>query len=115
MNNNDPNIFDLKATLEFLDGDHNILKKIIAAFLNDCNKLFPELQNGIAENDAKTIERTAHTIKGGALNFGAKKLAETARSLENIGESKDLTEAKEILPQLEKEFAEFKQAIEKIK
>ncbi len=56
--------------------------------------------------DAATLERTAHALKGSCGNLGARKMAETAKLLEEAGRRGDLSAAPGLLDRLDVEFSQ---------
>ena len=52
-----------------------------------------EVRAVLAQDDAETLQREAHSIKGGAANICAMPLSLAAKQLEDISKSGDLAEA----------------------
>lgn len=93
-------IVDWDQALESVDGDRDLLKEVINAFLQECPGLVAQASSAIAGNDAKTLHRTGHTIKGALLSLGVPSVAELAKTLESIGAAGSTDKADEVMQQL---------------
>jgi PAS domain S-box-containing protein len=83
-----------RAVHEF-DGDAAFLKEILGAFLENAKKQAASIRSAIETGDALTVQKEAHSIKGGAANLTADGLAACARDIERTGRDSDLTGAAE--------------------
>ena len=83
---------DREVALSRVGGDTELLAEIARLFLDDYPKLLEELKAGAARGDAKTVERTAHGLKGSVSNFGARAAVEAALALENMGRQQQLSD-----------------------
>ncbi|NOQ34651.1 MAG: response regulator, partial [Methylococcaceae bacterium] len=97
----DNDIFDLEDALIPVAGDLDILHRVVEIFLNTNEGLLENLRKAVNLDDANAIRNTAHTIKGAANNFGAKKVVEVAFKLEQMGRSENTQDCEVILKQLE--------------
>ena len=61
------------------------INELIDTFLDDAPRLYAELKSGLAEGNADSFRRAAHSLKSNAATFGANQLAELAKDLEGIG------------------------------
>lgn len=61
------------------------INELIDTFLDDAPRLYAELKSGLAEGNADSFRRAAHSLKSNAATFGAGRLAELAKDLEGIG------------------------------
>lgn len=77
-------------TLAEFDHDQPFVIHLIQEFVNHGRQQLHIIQNAVANNDATTVYREAHSIKGGAENLHAAPLAEAARYLESLGKNKRL-------------------------
>ena len=93
--------FDRQEALRRVDGDLDLLEEIAILFLNSCGANLADLHRGLADSDAATIQKAAHTLKGSASSFGARSLVETALRVEKIGASLDLAKAESAVRDLE--------------
>lgn len=82
--------------------------EVIDAFLEDTPNKFSQLDSSLAENDAETFCRAAHTLKTSYKTVGAMGLAENCLELEKMGASGDLTSAEPILTECKSKFDHLK-------
>lgn len=75
-------IVDWKTALEAVQGDRELLQDVVSAFLEEYQDLIVEIQNALEQQDAKTVRRVAHTIKGSMRCFAAHEACEVAYALE---------------------------------
>jgi len=82
------------------------IDKAINPFLEDMPRYLEDISQGLAEGDAETLRRTAHTIKGAAGNVGAASLANVARMLEERAGQDNLQDAGRLVDRLHAEYAQ---------
>lgn len=80
---------------------------LIDTFLATSGQLVDGLYTSLAESDAKTFTRCAHTLKANGAIFGARHLLNLCKELESTGKSSNLTGA--LFPLLDQLKAEYKQ------
>ena len=104
---------DLTVALRAVQGDRELLNDVISAFLEECPELLTELERALAvgEAEAATVQRAAHTIKGGLRTFGATSLHDRAGEIETMGRERDLTDAGPLFQKLKMELDEFMQQL----
>lgn len=100
------------ALLEFL-GDSELLKEVLDEFLIIAEKQIHLLQQAVDKQDANKLYLESHSIKGGAANLLAGKLAGLASELESAGKMGDFTVAPDILTRLAAEFSTLKNYLSK--
>jgi two-component system, sensor histidine kinase and response regulator len=88
--------FDPAYALQQLDGDEDLLHEIADAMSQTCPALLADISKAFAEGDNQKIAQAAHSIKGAAGNFGAKRTFEAAMNLEQAAK---LVDAQEIRTQ----------------
>ena len=64
-------IMDLENSLRRLDGDKSLLIDLIGFYLEDYPSLLVRMDEAAAANDAASLERAAHSMKGLVANFDA--------------------------------------------
>jgi two-component system sensor histidine kinase/response regulator len=104
-------IVDWTEALNSVNGDPLFLKELIEAFLQEYPKHLAEIHQALADGDAATLRRAAHTIKGSARYFGAHETHQRAERLEMIGKSGDLTDAPAALAELEEALDRLRPAL----
>ncbi len=88
-----PNACDLGAALRSLEGDRDLLLRMIEAFLAETPMLLEDTREAISRRDSVALERGAHTLKGSVSNFVARRAYETAAELEEMGRHGHLNDA----------------------
>lgn len=77
------------------DGDPVFLAEIVNLFLATYPDLLSDIDGAVLRQDADALRRAAHTMKGAVANFGAKAVVEQASTIETIGMSGDLADARQ--------------------
>jgi len=107
-------VFDFKAMLERLMDDEALAKIILKGFLSDIPLQIQALKGFLEAEDAKGVERQAHTIKGATSNVEGYSLRDVAFKMEKAGKAGDLNAVKGLMDELEAQFSRLKEAIETI-
>ena len=87
--------------LDRVGGDDQLLQELCAIFLRESPRLVEKLKQAIAEKDATTVQKVAHSLKGEVSYLSAEGVTRMARSLEQMGEEKELSGAEALLDSLE--------------
>jgi len=88
---------------------------MVQIFIDDLEILLRSLEKSIEDNDASSLRHYAHSIKGSSSNFGAGRLVQIAKNLEDIGKdgtvagTEDLVSA--LFPQAALVISELKKEI----
>jgi two-component system, sensor histidine kinase and response regulator len=93
------------------EGEPDLLVELAALFTADGAERRARLQVACAQGDAATIERQAHALKGGAANFGARRLTRLCGELQLAGQAGDVPRARALLPQVVAELARVEEAL----
>ncbi|MCO4759602.1 MAG: response regulator, partial [Oceanospirillaceae bacterium] len=104
-------VFDPDGALEGVGGDADILKELVELFYDECPKLMVEIHTTLAAGDAVALRRAAHTLKGTAAVFAAKRTVASAQKLELMARESELDTAPDALSVLESEVERLKQAL----
>ena len=102
---------NLRAALERLDGDAELLSMLIAVYLEDSVELLSRLGAAIDARDAASAERAAHSLKGLASNFDGFPAVEAALVIETAARQGDWPATIAGLPPLEQEVSRLRQAL----
>ncbi len=81
---------DFAELLETVGDDREFLAELVETYLSDSPGLFAELRQAIADGDATTARRAAHTLKSTSASFGANGLAAQCREIEAAAGAGDL-------------------------
>jgi HPt (histidine-containing phosphotransfer) domain-containing protein len=104
-------VLDKAELFERIDEDMEFLAETVEMFNEDGPQLLSEIRDALKRQDASALAGAAHTFKGMASNFYAKRVVDAALSLEMKGKSGDLTGAAEALSTLEREANQLKSAL----
>jgi signal transduction histidine kinase/DNA-binding response OmpR family regulator/ligand-binding sensor domain-containing protein len=104
-------VFEKEAALARVDGDERLLTEMIAVFFDDYPRQLAAIREAVAKQDAASLERAAHTLRGALSNFGVTAAAEVAMEVERLGRSGDLQMAEETCANLEKELERLRRTL----
>jgi HPt (histidine-containing phosphotransfer) domain-containing protein len=85
-------------------GTPGFLAELIDLFLKEAGGHVAKLRESLASKDARTFERSAHTLKGSCGNLGAQAMSRMCVDLLSVGHAADWPRAEQLLPALEEEF-----------
>jgi HPt (histidine-containing phosphotransfer) domain-containing protein len=109
-----PRLFDRKAALHRLDGDVELFEMLVGVFLQDSVQLLNELEEAAANGDLKTVERSAHSLKGLAANFDAVQARDAAFVLEQAARgTKDAGHLAPAIQDLQVHFVQLREALQR--
>ena len=101
--------FDVLRSLD--DGDGAVLTEIIQQFLAETDHAGSQLADSVSRGDFKTLERTAHTVKGASANLGATGLAMVCDQIETCGRQAELDLAAGLVKRFDLEVERVRQAL----
>jgi PAS domain S-box-containing protein len=103
-----PDVIDpsMLADLKAMGGGNgaDIIKDLLNLFRSDVPPLLEALRSAVTAGDAQKMKESAHSLKGGAANLGAKTMAALCFELEKKGREGSLEGAAERLPAIEEQF-----------
>lgn len=105
-------LFCFDTALRRIPGGMENVKKIIPTLFSECARQLDAIRTGLAEQDARKVQRGAHTIKNSADVFAATRVHAIALKLEQLGGDAKLAEADLIVPQLEREIGRLRDGIQ---
>jgi len=96
----DSNILELETfnTLKQLFGDR--FTPAIEQHTQNAQKNVQQIEEALKQNDLKTAERAAHSLKGASMQFGAASLGSIAAEIEALARNKEPDSAKALLAKL---------------
>jgi CheY-like chemotaxis protein len=103
--------FDIATALVSVEEDRDLLRDLAVVFCEDVPHSISEIENSIAQNDAETLERLAHSLKSSTGSLGGKAAAAAALVLEGIGRSRNLLDADRAFHTLRYEMDRLTQAL----
>jgi HPt (histidine-containing phosphotransfer) domain-containing protein len=95
-------------------GDISFLKMMLTEFQKKKESYLQQCGAAISAQDPARLASVAHSLKGVAANLGLKKISETARALEKIGNSKNLTAAPPLMEELKDHFQQLDGYLERL-
>jgi two-component system sensor histidine kinase/response regulator len=104
-------VLDRAIMLASVEQDLELLRELVEIFLAEAPGLLAQIRAGVEENDAESVERAAHTLKGALGTFGALRAVEVAHLLEVCGRESRLNDAGTLIPPLELDMVEVCRAL----
>lgn len=104
----------LESLMDMLGGEQEILAEIINCYLVESPKIVIAIQTSATNQDAATLNKTAHSLKSSSASVGAMNLSELCLQLELKGKSGNLEGVLELVSQLSHEYAQVEIALQKI-
>lgn len=99
---------DRKRLLEAAGGDEDLAYELLELYLSQMFEDAEKLENAIATNMAKDVNRIAHTSVGSSMTIGVVTLIAPLRELERMGAEGELTHAAPHLAQVNEELKRVK-------
>jgi HPt (histidine-containing phosphotransfer) domain-containing protein len=96
-------LFNLDAALERVSGNMETVKELALLLREEGPKMLQEIREGLAGQDARRVQRGAHTIKGSAIIFAAERVVAAAARVETMGREGNLNDAEQAFPELQQE------------
>ncbi|MBW3542247.1 MAG: PAS domain S-box protein [Planctomycetes bacterium] len=87
--------FDPARVLDVVDGDRELMRDVLEAFLEESPVVLAKLRRGLEHNDPPAVQLAAHTIKGQMRMLGLEAAHDLALELETRGRQRDLAGAHE--------------------
>jgi len=99
--------------LRAMTGDE-FLGELIDTFCTETPSIISDLQRALAEGDADTFRRAAHSIKSSSANFGAVPFSALARELEMLGREHNLAQAGDKVARLVADYDQLVRALREL-
>jgi CheY-like chemotaxis protein len=97
-------VFDMSVALDRVDGEREVLEEIVRLYLTDAPSRLEEIEQGLAQGDAKRLVCAAHSLKGATGCLGGSRAADAAQRVEQLAANADLDHAVEAVDQLRLEI-----------
>ncbi|MGB7347422.1 MAG: response regulator [Pirellulaceae bacterium] len=104
-------VADLKTASFHISGGREGLKRLASIFVKECSTLLETMDQCVQTSDAKTLQRAAHTMKGSADLFNAKRVVNVATEMESRAKAGEIAAAIEVLPELREEAGKLAQVL----
>ncbi len=106
-------MIDLDRALRRLDGDRGLLVDLIGFFLEDYPALVARMEESLATNDASSLERAAHGMKGLVANFDAMVAGEIAQQIELAAKQREWDGVSDLVAELKLAVNELAASLER--
>ena len=100
---------DFDRALKEFDGERDFLMELLGNFLEHTQAHVDNITHALTDNEAETVMREAHAIKGGAASLTADELAQIAFELEKMGRSENLGQGATVIASLQDELNRLKE------
>ena len=87
--------------------------EMVKAFVEDVPVQLAALRRALEHGDARSVEETAHRLRGGSGYMGATRMLQMCDELEAAGASEDLDRTRQLVASLEAEFQGVRSALER--
>ena len=94
------------------EGASDLLEELIGLFLADVPPQLVALRKVVEADDAQSVERIAHTLKGSCANMGAVRMETLCAELQEMGRSEELRAAPGLIARLDEEFGRVRAVFE---
>jgi CheY-like chemotaxis protein len=111
-NINELDVLDFDAAARRVPGGAAFLQRIVPLLITECERLPHEMRIAAGKQEAKALERGAHTLKSSARLFAAKRLADIATRIEELARERNLAAVVEALDELDAEAQRLCAAIQ---
>ncbi|MEM1427947.1 MAG: response regulator [Pseudomonadota bacterium] len=101
----------LAALMELVGDDPEVFSELTQSFLDDAPGILATMKAATESGEMDPIRRGAHSIKANATDFGATRLTDLCRALENAVRAGESVDAVAATQEIEVEFAEVSQAL----
>jgi PAS domain S-box-containing protein len=100
-------IIDKKGLLLHVDGNLDLLRRMVQLFLSDTTKGLAEMRAAIESENADSLAKLAHRVKGAVGNFSSEPASRAALRLETIAREGDLSTAPQAYRELESKLEQL--------
>jgi two-component system sensor histidine kinase/response regulator len=94
---------DMQDAMDRFDNEREFFSEMLQQFLQLLPGQLKEIEEALAANDADTVQKTAHNIKGSAGTLSARRLYAIVLKMEEHGRAGDLSGMDELLEELKNE------------
>ena len=105
-------LVDYDGAMKRLGGDRGLFRQLIQIYDEDAPELLNAIRRSVAGDDGRSLEQAAHRLKGLLANFGAEDAVAYSQQLEQIGNSRCASGARDAVTQLEGELLRLNEALD---
>jgi signal transduction histidine kinase/DNA-binding response OmpR family regulator len=103
-----PRMVNSEDLMVHMQGDMALLGRLVSLFLASAPKKLAAIRAAVEANDALSLAKLAHALKGSVGNFSAEAAVSAARRLESMARDGDLSQAQEAYKDLEDRIERLK-------
>ena len=107
-------VLDRDAMLNCVDGDLELLQKLVEVFWENCPRMLSDIRTAMDSQNPKAVQTAAHALKGSLSYFGANSAFNAALRLEMLGHEGKLEDAEKTFSDLEEGLSRLKPALVEI-
>lgn len=100
--------------LESLGDDADFVAELLETYFDDSSRLLAAMQEALSTGNAEDLRRAAHSLKSSSASFGAIRLSNKCKELEDMGKAGALEGAAEQIDHIAAEYAKTRAALEAI-
>src|SRR3954451_16138342 len=100
-------VLDYDGALARFGGDKQLFIEMAGILLEDTPQLHAELATAAAEKNASSIRSRAHALKGLVASCGGVRAAKVCQSLEDAGQSGELSQVDSLMETLDSEIEQL--------
>ena len=104
--------FDPALLMDRVGGDIQLLKEVLHLFFEDAEKSVETIGHALSRDDAAEVERAAHRLKGALSSMELRGTADRAAQLEQMGQSRQLAGAHQLMRDIASNIAQARPALE---
>lgn len=105
-------ILDQNTVAELLEiGDAEFLQDLFETYMEDAHEKLDGMTQALADGDAQSLGRLAHTFKGSSGNIGAMGLSNIAEKLQHMGYEDQLDNIEPLITELKELYQLVEQAM----
>ncbi len=107
----DKRVFDRDQLFQSVCDDRELAAQVVGVFLTDIPEQLSALAAALDAGDAKTAERSAHSVKGASATVGGEALRAVALECEVLGKNGDLAGMRAKMDELRAQYGVLENAL----
>lgn len=104
-------VIDLPALTQLQELMGDDFAELVQVFVQDAEKRIEQIKQAITVEDSALVADLVHGLKGSAMNLSATQLSKWCGQLEQQSRVGDLSQAERLMPLIELEYQQAKQAL----
>ena len=107
----DPHVFDLDSLRKRLDGDEDAIREMVELFFSYTPQLVADVRSAVQAEDWPLLTKLSHTLKGGCATFGADRITDIAKEMEQLSQEPGRENLWPLLSRLDTELQVLKRRV----